>query len=171
MDHAASLGNSGCYLFELLLHYQKNEVQDVTAIKNELFRLEKTRILRDKVIKEYRLFHFYYTSSTSQSQLEAEAQLVEATKQLDAKEVFITIEENRGELEELFSLFKYTPDVFTKCRECGYLSKSSNPQSRKCIIYLDIPEDRQLTMAQYVAKSLHQPVIRFVLNNQNVDQK
>ena len=170
MDHAASLRNSGSYLYELLLHYQKNAVQDVTAIKEELFRMEKTRILRYNVIKNYRLFHFEKTSSTSRHQLEAEAQLFEATQQ-DSKDVFVSIEENKEELRELFSLFKYTPDVFTKCRECGYVSKSSNPQSRKCIIYLDVPEDRQLTMAQYVAKSLHQPVIRYVLNNQNVDQK
>ena len=169
MDHAASLRNSGCYLYELLLHYQKNSVQDVTAIKDELFRIEKTRILRDNVRKEFRLFHFAQTSSTSQPQLEAEAQLFEATQQ-DAKDVFITMEENKEELQELFSLFKYTPDIFTKCRECGYVSRSTNPQSSKCIMYLDVPEDRQLTMAQYVAKSLHQPVTRFVINNPNVNQ-
>ena len=76
------------------------------------------------------------------------------------------MEENKEVLQDLFSLFKYTPDVFTKCRECGYVSRSTNPQSSKCIMYLDVPEDRQLTMAQYVAKSLHKPVTRFVIINQ-----
>ena len=161
MDHTASLRNSGCYLYELLLHYQKNDVQDVTAIKDELFRMEKTRILRDQVIQNYRLFHFAKTSATSHFQLEAEAQLFEATQQ-DAKEVFITIEENKEDLQELFSLFKYTPDVFTKCRECGYVSRSTNPQDRKCITFLDPPEDPQMTMADYVAHSLSKPIVRCV---------
>ena len=162
MDHAASLRNSGCYLYELLLHYQKTGAQDVTAIKEELFRIEKTRILRDNVIKEYRLFHFAETSSTSRLQLEAEAQFYEATQQQDSKDFFISIEMNKEELQELFNLFKYTPDIFTKCRECGYLSKPSNPQDRKCITYFDVPEDPQLTMAEYVAKRLNQPIIRCV---------
>lgn len=161
MDHAAFLGNRGSYLYELLLYYQRNAVEDVTAIKDELFRMEKTRIVRDNVIQNYRLFHFVKTSSTSRHQLEAEAQLFEATQQ-DSKDVFVTIEENKEELQDLFNLFKYTPDVFTKCRECGHVNKSTTPLDSKCISLFDVPEDPELTMAEYVAERLNKPIVRCV---------
>ena len=165
MDHTASLQSSGCYLYELLLHYQKSSNQDITAIKEELYRVERDRILREQVPPgDFRLFHFADTASTLPALLDVQAKMNEK-KQQDAKDVFLCVEESKAYLEELFSLFKYTPETFTKCRECGYVSKSTNLQTAKCVMYFELPEDRQLTMAQYVAKRLNQPVIRCVNNN------
>ena len=160
MDFAESLPQSGSYLYEQLLYLKNKDnahAHDPKEIKRELFRREKERILQYSVHGEDRLFHFSETTSFDSRDLEFEAKGREFRQQ-DAKDFFISLEENIGDFFDVYSFFKYQPITYTECRECGSQSFPADAISFKLAIFLDIPRGG-LSMSDHVANHLNMPSI------------
>ena len=137
-------------LYKALLRYKNGSSSrplNPDDVKKELYKREKERILKMKVNKNSRLFHFSYTSSMDPKKLDDQERRFRKTQQ-DAQDFFLSLKENRLHFPDVFELFKFTSVEYTVCRQCGGESRSGI-EAKECIYLLSLPTDNK-TMAQLI---------------------
>ena len=149
-----SFDGAGSYLWNALAGMRKENTStslDPTEIKNLLIRTERTRLIVGNIRQQHSLFDLQNIPALHGHEGEAGRGRI---GQQDCKDFFYCLDENRGNWEDVFALFKTSTLTSTECSLCKNVSMQEVSGNESTLITLDCP-DTSVSIKNYLEDKMN----------------
>ena len=140
LDHSAQTfqaEKSELLRFMISLKNSGGTTLNPLPIRDLVMKVERNRIISEKVVPDNRLFHYYGTSTKDIKKLEKISE--DSTYgQQDCKDFFICLNENKKQWQDVVNLFEISTFQKTVCQSCGG-TQSDDHSEQHSYLSLDCP--------------------------------
>ena len=157
LDHSSTPHENESYLMKLFLEFQTSDQTkplNPLIVRDELLKAEVSRINNGNIQPHDRYFQFAGSETNNLRQLK---KLSEARNigQQDCKDFFLCLEANKHHWIDVYEMFQFQLQCYTKCSNCGNENLFNLPD-KQFFLTFDSPDDH-VSITEFVQSKFNEP--------------
>ena len=157
LDHSIANHENGSSLMKLFIEFQNSDQTkplNPLVIRDVLLEAEVSRINSGNIQPQDRYFQFAGSQTTNLKHLKKLSETRNIGQQ-DCKDFFLCLEANKQQWFDVYEMFKFQLQCYTKCSDCGKENLFNLPD-KQFFLTLDSPDDH-VSITEFVQSKFNEP--------------